>query len=190
MKKLTKRLVVGQQAPHFTIEDVDGQPVSLESQKQPYVLMAFLRYAGCPWCNLAIHRLALESKMLAQNDCGVVVFVQSTKEKVHENIHERHALRPDFPIVADPTKKIYRQYGVNSSFHAVVRAINDIPAWVHAVKEHGFVQGKLDGDLFLAQALFLVSCKTNKIVQVLYGKSLYEHETFTPIYQSLIFKET
>ena len=185
-----KKLIIGHHAPAFTADDVDGVPTSLTSQPTPYVLLAFLRYAGCPWCNLAIHRLALESKMLSQNNCSVIVFVQSTDDKVRENIHERHAIRPDFPIIADPSKKIYRQYGVNSSFHAVVRAINDIPAWVHAVKEHGFVQGKLDGDLFLAQALFLVSCKTNKIVQALYGKSLYEHETFTPIYQSLIFKET
>jgi peroxiredoxin Q/BCP len=185
-----KKLAVGHRAPVFHATDVDGAPVALDSQPRAYVLMAFLRYAGCPWCNLAVHRLALESKMLAQNDCDVVVFVQSTQQKIHENIRERHAIRPDFPIVADPAKKIYRQYGVNSSLHAVVRAINDIPAWVHAVREHGLTQGKLDGNLFLAQALFLVSCKTNQIVQVLYGKSLYEHETFTPIYQSLIFKET
>lgn len=185
-----KKLAAGHQAPLFHTTDVDGVPVSLDSQRRPYVLVAFLRYAGCPWCNLAVHRLALESKMLAQNDCDIIVFVQSTRQKIRENIHERHAVQPDFPIVADPSKKIYRQYGVNSSLHAVVRAINDIPAWVHAVREHGFTQGKVDGSLFLAQALFLVSCKTNNIVQALYGKSLYEHETFTPVYQSLIFKET
>lgn len=185
-----KKLAAGHQAPAFHTHDVDGTPVALDTGTAPYVLLAFLRYAGCPWCNLAIHRLALESKMLAQNNCDVVVFVQSTPEKIRENIHERHAIRPDFPIIADPSKKIYRQYGVNGSLHAVVRAVNDIPAWVHAVREHGFAQGKVDGNLFLAQALFLVSRKANTVVQALYGQSLYEHETFTPIYQSLIFKET
>jgi peroxiredoxin Q/BCP len=184
-----KKLAAGHQAPAFQTTDVDGTPVTLSSQAKPYVLLAFLRYAGCPWCNLGIHRLALESRMLTQNNCSIVVFVQSTDDKVHENIHERHAIKPTFPIVADPTKKIYRKYGVNSSLHAVVRAINDIPAWVHAVKTHGFIQGKIDGSLFLSQALFLVSCKSNKIVQALYDKSLYEHETFTPIYQSLTFNE-
>ena len=185
-----KKLAAGHHAPVFQVTDIDGAPVTIDSQPEPYVLLAFLRYAGCPWCNLAVHRLALESKMLSQNKCSIVVFVQSSGEKIHEDTHERHAIRPNFPIVADPRKKIYRTYGVNSSLHAVVRAINDIPAWVHAVKEHGFMQGKLDSDLFLAQALFLVSRKSHKIVQALYGKSLYEHETFTPIYQSLIFKET
>jgi peroxiredoxin len=184
-----KRLTVGHKAPDFTATDVDGNPVTLGTDPDGYTLLAFLRYAGCPWCNLAVHRLAMESKMLGKNNCNIIVFVQSTKEKVFENIHERHAIKPHFPVIADPHKRYYRQYGVNSSFHSVVRAINDIPAWVHVVKGLTFTQGKIDGDLFLAQALFLVSSKTRNIVQALYGKSLYEHETFTPIYQSLIFKE-
>jgi len=184
-----KRLLVGQQAPDFAVTDVSGKKVTLHGQKDGYTLLAFLRYAGCPWCNLAIHRLALESKMLSQSGCNIIVFVQSTRDNVVENISERHAVKPLFPIIADPGKEVYRAYGVTHSLHAVVRAINDIPAWVHAVKDHGFVQGKLDGDLFLAQALFLVSRKTRMVVQALYDKSLYDHETFTPIYQSLVFKD-
>jgi peroxiredoxin len=184
-----KKLIVGQKAPDFTAIDVDGNPVALGADSDSYTLLAFLRCAGCPWCNLAVHRLAMESKMLSKNNCNVIVFVQSTKEKVFENIHERHAIKAHFPVIADPRKRYYRQYGVNSSFHAVVRAINDIPAWVHTVKGFNAAQGKIDGNLFLAQALFLVSSRTHTIVQALYGKSLYEHETFTPIYQSLIFKE-
>lgn len=180
---------MGQRAPAFEGKDTDDTLVTLDSQPEPYVLLAFLRYAGCPWCNLAIHRLTLEAKMLKQNNCGIVVFVQSSKEKMRENVHERHTVRPEFPIVADPAKKIYRRYGVNGPLYAVVQAINDIPAWVQAVKEHGLMPGKIDGNLFLTQALFLVSRKSNVIVQALYGKSLYEHETFTPIYQSLIFNE-
>lgn len=185
-----KRLTVGQKVPDFTVTDIDGGIVSPGGMTEGYVLFAFLRYAGCPWCNLAVHRLAMESKMLEQNDCRIVVFVQSSKDKVLENIQEKHAHKPEFPVVADPHKRIFKLFGVNRSLHSVVRAINDIPAWLHSVKELNFPQGKIDGDLFLAQALFLVPCKTGTIVQALHDKSLYYHETFTPIYQSLIFKET
>jgi len=184
-----KRLTAGKLAPHFSATDIDGNAVSLRDHTTGYVLLAFLRCTGCPWCNLAVHRLAVESKMLGENNCKVIVFVQSKHDKVHADTHEHTALKPQFPVIADPRKQYYRQYGVNRSFHAVVRAINDLPAWMHAVKDFNFNQGKIDGELFLAQALFLVSCKTQKIVRALYGKSLYDHGTFTPIYQSLIFNE-
>jgi peroxiredoxin len=182
-----KRLTVGQRAPDFTAIDVDGDTVMIGSNPEKYVLLAFLRCAGCPWCNLAVHRLVMESKMLGENNCDIVVFAQSPAGQVLTNAHGHESV---FPIVADPHKQFYRQYGVNRRFRSVVRAINDIPAWVHAFKGLNLPQNKLDGDLFLAQALFLVSCKTKKVVQALHGKSLYDHETFTPIYQSLIFRET
>lgn len=183
------KLEIGQEAPDFTAIDVRGEVVKLSAYTGGYVLLAFLRYAGCPWCNLAVHRLALESKLLAENDCQVIAFVQSSKENIIHNIYDRHAVLPSFPIIADPDKSIYTEYGVGSSFKTLSNAINDIPFWVHAVKKHGFSQGTVDGNLFLAPGMFLVRAKDRVVEQAFYGKNFFEHGTFTPIYETLIYEK-
>lgn len=186
---MKNKLVLGQRAPHFKATDVLGNSVDLSEYAKQYTLLVFLRYAGCPWCNLALHRLALEQKLLLESNCRVIAFVQSSRESIERNVYARHAVRPPFPIIADPDKTIYEQYGVTSSVKAAARSIIKVPYWVHAVRHHGFGQSKLDGDLFLVPATFLVSDRSQEIIKINYASSFYDHETFTDIYQKLIFKE-
>lgn len=177
----------GDHAPGFTVKDVNGNKVSLDDYKDRNVLVVFLRYAGCPWCNLAIHRLALESSLLKKSGCDIVAFVQSDTKDIISNIYERHAKKPPFPIVADRKMMIYDKYHIQISKIAFVKSITQIPSWVHAVKKHGFKQTKIDGNLFLVPATFLIDGKKKIILKAKYGTSFYEHGTFTDIYERLTF---
>lgn len=183
-------LKVGDVAPPFSVHDVFGNTVDLSSYDEKFVLLVFLRYSGCPWCNLALHRLSLEHSMLSKNGCEIIAFIQSDKEHIIQNIYERHKVKPPFPVVADPAKEYYRLYGVKTSTIGVVaRSIGKVPYWVQAVYKHGFKQTSVDGDLFLVPALFLVNGSTCEIVKIEYGSSFYDHDTFTEIYEPLIFKQ-
>lgn len=184
MKQL---ITVGQPAPDFTAKDVMGNTVKLSKFHPKSVLVVFLRYSGCPWCNLALHRLTMEYPLLVENNCDVIAFIQSTNENVKENIYERHARKPPFPIIADPDKFVYKKYGVGSSVLAAARSVTKIPYWVHAVREHGFKQEKIDGDLFLVPAMFLVSGHSGKVLLASYSSSFYDHETFSKVYAQLGF---
>ena len=164
-------LAAGDMAPDFTVQDVKGKTITLSKYRDQSVLLVFLRYAGCPWCNLAIHRLALEYPMLHKQNCQIIAFVQSDSESICENIYERHEVTPQFPIIADPDKEFYKLYGVHSRPAAITKAIRAIPYWVHAVKAHGFKQTKMDGDLFMVPATFLISSKTGQIVEADYDGS-------------------
>ncbi len=181
-------LRVGDGAPSFLTSDVTGNPVSLLNVSDRYVLLVFLRYAGCPWCNLAIHRLAMEYPMLKKAGCEVIAFVQSSKEQVEANIYGRHAIAPQFSIIADKERILYDLYDVKSFKSAVVRSIRQVPYWLQATFKHGFRQTEVDGDLFLVPALFLIDTKTNQIAFSKYSSSFYEHETFTDIYEHLTFE--
>jgi peroxiredoxin Q/BCP len=182
---------VGQSAPSFDTKDVYGHEVDLASFKKKYVLVAFMRYAGCPYCNLAIHRLSVEYPLLQQNGCDVVVFVQSDSDEIIKNIYGRHELKPPFPIVPDMAKRFYDLYGVKSSKMAFFPGqIKTLPFWLESVGKHGFKQGRLKGDHFLVPAMFLISTKTQQIATARYGSSFYDHETFTNIYESLTFDVT
>lgn len=183
-------LKTGQPAPAIHAKDVFGATVDLGNFQKDYVLVAFMRYAGCPYCNLAIHRLSVEYAMLQQNGCDVVVFVQSEANEVIKNIYDRHELRPPFPIIADMAKRFYDMYGVQSSKRMFFDSqIKTLPYWLESVGKHGFKQGKMNGDHFLVPAMFLIRTKDQKIATAKYGTSFYDHETFTNIYEILNFDE-
>jgi len=181
------KLQAGDTAPQFTAVDTDGNTVDLASYKGRHVMVVFLRYSGCPWCNLAIHRLTLESKLLERNGCKVIAFVQSAKDDVKANIYDRHTLKPPFPIIPDASMKFYEMYGVGTSLSAATRSIKDIPYWLKSVFEHGFKQTKFDGNMLVVPAMFLISKGDQKIIKAEYSSSFYEHQTFTDVYESLTF---
>lgn len=186
--RITK-LLAGQQAPIIKTTAVDGSTVSSKIIDARYLLIVFFRYSGCPWCNLAIHRLSLEYTTLKDNSCEVITFIQSEAKGINENIYDRHARRPEFAIVADPKRKFYNLYGVGNSLSAAARSAKVVPNWLHSVKEHGYKQTSIDGSLFLVPASFLIDTRTNKIVKTNYGTNYYDTDAFMDIYQSVFFKE-
>lgn len=175
--------------PQFVTKDVFGREVTLGKLRNRYVLVAFLRYAGCPYCNLAVHRLAIEYPTLKDKDCEVIAFVQSTKENIISNIYDRHAKKPPFSIVPDPKRNIYKKYGVRNSVISTAKEITKAPYWVQAAFKHGYRQSTVDGSLFLVPAWFLIDVENSRIVKRREGVSFYSHETFIDIYDSLIFKD-
>lgn len=187
MERTTYR--AGDTAPDFTAIDVFGNTVTLSDYKKQPVLLVFLRYAGCPWCNLTVQRLTLEYPMLKEHNCAVIAFLQSDAESIKENIYDRHDHTPQFPIIPDKDKQFYKQYGVRSSRAAMAKSLLKLPQWVSAVTKHGFTQTKVEGDVFLVPATFLVAPHTQKIVHCDYGTSFYDFESLFPIYESLIFKD-
>lgn len=185
----TTRLKPGSMAPDFSVKDVLGKKISLADYDKKSVLLVFLRYSGCPWCNLTIHRLTLEEPMLKKQNCQIIAFIQSSAENIKKNIYDRHAITPQFPIIADSAKKFYKRYGIQSNRAAALKSIKHIPKWAHAVRKHGFKQTEIDGDVFLVPATFLIAAKSQKIVKACYGNSFYEFESLFSVYESLVFNE-
>jgi peroxiredoxin Q/BCP len=186
---MTKPLGVNQKVPHLVLKDIFGSRVNLATYTKGYTLLVFLRYAGCPWCNLAIHRLSIEYDRLSEKHCNVVAFIQSDKQSVVKNIYDRHPLRPQFPIIADQAMKFYKQFGVKPSLPGTIASITKLPYWLESVRKLGFHQTKLDGSFFLVPAWFLINNTSGRIVKSERGVSFYDHETFLSIYDSLQFQD-
>jgi thioredoxin-dependent peroxiredoxin len=184
----TQKLKAGDRAPDFDTVDVNGNSVKLSDIKAKYILVSFLRYSGCPWCNLAIHRLALEHDRLKKHDCEVVAFIQSEKSNILDNIYGRHNPTPPFSIVADHMEHYYDLYGVSTSKAAALRSIIKIPSWVSASYKLGFKQTSVDGDLFVVPASFLIRGDSMIIEQAIYGKSFYDHDMFISLYDTIYFE--
>lgn len=181
-----------QKAPSFNVKDVFGREINLDIYKNDsdYILLTFLRYAGCPLCNLAIYRLSLEQKRLSEYNCQVIAFVQSDKTNIINNIYNRHIPKPTFPIIADHEMHVYKKYDVKiSPIETVKSAITDVPYWLEAIRKRGFKQKNIDGNLFLVPAWFLINSKNGNIIKKGKNTSFYQHESFVAIFNSLIFKD-
>jgi len=185
---MDNKIVVGQKAPQFEAVDVFGKNVKLSNYSNKYTLVVFLRYAGCPFCNLALHRLAMEQQILKESRCEVIAFIQSSKENIIENIYNRHEHKPEFSIIPDQAEKFYKLYDVKTSIKALVKSITKIPYWIHSVKDLGFTQGKVDGNWLMVPAVFLVGEGEQNIIHVSYSADFFDTEALSDIYQKLQFE--
>jgi peroxiredoxin len=77
--------------------------------------LQFRRYAGCPICNLHLRSLALRhEELVAAGIREIVVFHSSVEDMLP------HQGGLPFAAVADPDRKLYTEFGVESSPRAVL----------------------------------------------------------------------
>jgi peroxiredoxin len=105
------RLKLGTTAPAFTGTSLTGKTVSLEQVAGRKVLLKFYRFASCPICTLHLREFIRRFDEIRATGLTPVVVFHSPKEKIEEGY------QPGLPfeIVADPDKRAFKAYGVESS---------------------------------------------------------------------------
>lgn len=179
-------LQVGDKAPAIRTKDMSGKVFDLTKSASPHTLVTFLRYSGCPYCNLALHRLSLESNILKRNGCEIIAFVNSTDENIQKNIYDRQQFPITFPLIADIDQKWYKKFGVSPSLKTIPYCLTHIPEWLYSANNLGYKQANIDGNFFMVPAFFLID-KKGTIVYADYQAGLNYDSTFTPIYETLTF---
>jgi hypothetical protein len=87
---------------------------------QQIVHLQFRRFAGCPVCNLHLHSIVQRhSAILAASIREVIVFHTNAEELL------QHAGDLPFAVIADPAKRLYAEFGVESR----PRALLDPRVW-------------------------------------------------------------
>ncbi|MEO7363995.1 MAG: peroxiredoxin-like family protein [Candidatus Saccharimonadales bacterium] len=150
------KLLYEQSAPYFSVPDITGATIDLESYRGKKTLICFLRYAGCPFCNLLLSSLVERYPRYHDKGLEIIAFVQSPRESVTERSMERQNPKPVFPIIADPEREIYEKYGVEVSATKAISSLVKTPLSFMRVANKHFPQGKIDGSLLLMPAFFLV----------------------------------
>jgi hypothetical protein len=82
--------------------------------------LQFRRFAGCPVCNLHLRSFARRAADLAAAGISEVVVFHSPREEL-----VRHANELPFAVIADPDKRLYAEFAVESA----PRALLDPRAW-------------------------------------------------------------
>jgi peroxiredoxin len=102
------------------LEAISGEQVPIPDGAL-LVHLQFRRFAGCPVCNLHLRSFARRHSEIADAGIREVVVFHSTREALLE-----HAADLPFPVVADPGKQLYTEFGVES----LVWALLDPRAWL------------------------------------------------------------
>lgn len=153
MEKST-RLRVGEEAPDFTAIDViRGESFKLSDYRGKHsVALIFLRYAGCPLCQLHISEISRKYPQIAAKDTDVIVFVRS---RVNTLVQEGYPGGFPFKLVADPDGDFYKLYGVGSGNIKDMLTPNVIKKAVKATIR-GHKQGKMEGNQWQLPGDFIV----------------------------------
>jgi len=129
--------------------------------------LVFLRYQGCPVCQMEMAHLKREIGLFTQKETEVFVFLQSSPETVASAAKEE-----DWPffIVCDPQGAIFQEYAVEPG--GILKYLH--PAgMIAAIKAviQGFRHGKFEGKETQLPAAFAVN-PMKIITYAYYGKHI------------------
>jgi peroxiredoxin len=107
-------LTVGDKIEARELSVVSGEdvPIPMPGRK---VHLQLRRFAGCPICNLHLREVARRSAEIERAGVTEVIVFHSETERLREYV-------PDFPfaMVADPKRKLYREFGVEWSLRSIL----------------------------------------------------------------------
>ncbi|HEV2782030.1 MAG TPA: peroxiredoxin-like family protein [Actinophytocola sp.] len=116
---MSARIEAGAVLVERELQPVVGAPVRVPDSGR-LVHLQFRRFAGCPVCNLHLRSIVLRhNEIVAAGVREVVVFHSSPEEL------RTHVADLPFAVVADPDKRLYTEFGVESA----PRALLDPRAW-------------------------------------------------------------
>lgn len=164
------RLKEGDPAPAFQVEDINGNGISLEDYSGRMLLLAFFRYASCPYCNLRISQLIAKYPDLHEQGLDILAFFHSPKKSILRYVGKQ---KPLFPIVPDSKREVYTLYGVEASWGGFARAVAN-PKLNYQAMRAGFLPGKMEGKKNLIPADFLIG-PDQMIKKAYYGTDLGDH---------------
>jgi peroxiredoxin len=122
-----KRIEPGVPIAARELMTISGERVVLPDSGRA-VHLQFRRFAGCPVCSLHLRSFVRRHPELAAAGVREVVLFHSSVDELR-----RHAGDLPFAVVADPDKRLYAEFGLESS----PRALLDPRAWPSIVRGVG-----------------------------------------------------
>jgi thioredoxin-dependent peroxiredoxin len=107
------RIETNLQAPIFKQKDIFGRMIDLEQYKDKRVFIGFFRHAGCPFCNIRVHTLMKRHEEFKALGMEMIFFFESPENLLLKSIFHKE-ISP-VPLLSDPKKIIYAQYGIETS---------------------------------------------------------------------------
>ncbi len=170
------KLKQGDKIKNISLQAIDGIIFNLDNLKGKPFMLSFLRFATCPFCNLRINQLVKRFDELGDDFTIVAIFDSPFDHLV------RHAAKHEapFPILADETKKYYKEFGIEQSFWGMLKGmIGRMPTLIKGMFK-GYIPFPFKGSIITMPADFLID--RNGVVKLAYyGKDEGDHLPFEEV---------
>ena len=101
---------LGQVVPDVVVYRVDGSAIRIHTLcSDTPVVLTFLRHFGCHFCRAFLGTLRGAYPEFVSHRIELVAVAQGTPA---QTAHYRHSLRLPFPMLADPTRTVFRAFGL------------------------------------------------------------------------------
>jgi peroxiredoxin len=109
---------------HRELPTVTGGTVAVPSPDR-LVHLQFRRFAGCPVCNLHLQSIVRRHDEITAAGIREVVVFHAPVDELH-----KHVADLPFAVIADPDKKLYREFGVEKG----LRSLLNPKAWIPIIR--------------------------------------------------------
>ena len=134
-------LKVGDKVPGFTVNNQDGEPVSLSDYKGKKLIVFFYPKASTPGCTAEACNLRDNYKEL-QKQGFELLGVSADSEKRQTNFKNKYEF--PFPLLADEDKIVINAFGVWGEKKFMGRTYDGIHRKTFIVSENGVVERVID----------------------------------------------
>lgn len=131
----------GDKVPNFTVNDQDGQPVSLSDYKGKKLVVFFYPKASTPGCTAEACNLTDNYKAL-QDKGYEILGVSADSEKRQTNFKNKYSF--PFPLLADEDKEVINTFGVWGLKKFMGKEYDGIHRKTFLVDEDGVVAHVID----------------------------------------------
>ncbi|WP_460219025.1 thioredoxin-dependent thiol peroxidase [Psychroserpens sp. MEBiC05023] len=134
-------LKAGDKVPNFTVNDQDGNPISLSDYKGKKLVVFFYPKANTPTCTVEACNLGENYKAL--QDAGYEILgVSADSEKRQSNFKNKFSF--PYPLLADTEKEVINAFGVWGPKKFMGREFDGIHRITFLVDENGVVTRVID----------------------------------------------
>jgi len=168
---------VGDYAVTVRLPTIDGTTFDTEALKGKRYMLAFFRFASCPFCNMRMRELSTRYAELGHGFQIVAVFDSPVRNLT------KHAQKHQAPFIvgADRDNRYYRVYGIQRSLKGAVKGIfTRMPVLWTAMVKHRYLPRHIQGHIATMPATFLID-ERGIIRQAYYGKDEGDHLNFETI---------
>ena len=127
----------GASAPHFKLDDQDGNPVSLTDFKGKKILLWFYPKASTPGCTIEGQEFRDEFQKFQEKNT-VILGMSADSVKSQKNFCEKQSF--PFSLVSDPEKTTIRKYEAIGLKKMYGREYEGIFRISYLIDENGFIQ--------------------------------------------------